>query len=38
MKAGDRDRIAIKRMKGGGQTGIRIFHLGIFKGVILEAN
>ena len=36
MKAGD--RIAIKRMKGGGQTGIKIFHLGIIKGVILETN
>lgn len=32
------DRIAIKRMKGGGQTGIKIFHLGIIKGVILETN
>lgn len=32
------DRIAIKRMKGGGQSGIKIFHLGIIKGVILEAN
>ncbi len=29
------DRIAIKRMKGGGQKGIRIFHLGVVKGVIL---
>ena len=36
MKAGD--RIAIKRMKGGGQTGIKIFHLGIIKGVILDTN
>lgn len=36
MQAGD--RIAIKRMKGKGQTGIRILHLGIIKGVILEAN
>jgi hypothetical protein len=32
------DRIAIKRMKGQGQTGIRILHLGIIKGVILETN
>ena len=32
------DRIAIKRMKGKGQTGIRIFHLGIIKGVILDTN
>ena len=32
------DRIAIKRMKGQGQTGIKIFHIGIVKGVILEAN
>lgn len=33
-----RDRIAIKRMKGKGQTGIRILHLGIVKGVILDTN
>ena len=32
------DRIAIKRMKGKGQTGIRILHLGIIRGVILETN
>lgn len=32
------DRIAIKRMKGQGQTGIKIFHIGIVKGVILETN
>ncbi len=31
-------RIAIKRMKGQGQTGIRIFHIGIIKEVILETN
>ena len=36
IKAGD--RIAIKRMKGKGKTGIKIFHLGIIKGVILETN
>ena len=36
MQAGD--RIAIKRMKGKGQRGIRILHLGIIKGVILETN
>jgi hypothetical protein len=36
MKVGD--RIAIKRMKGQGQTGIRIFHLGVIKGVILDAD
>lgn len=36
MQAGD--RIAIKRMKGQGQTGIRILHLGIIKGVILDTN
>lgn len=30
------DRIAIKRMKGQGQRGIRILHLGIVKGVILD--
>lgn len=32
------DRIAIKRMKGKGQTGIRIMHLGVIKGVILDTN
>jgi len=32
------DRIAIKRMKGRSQTGIRILHLGIVKGVILDVN
>ena len=32
------DRIAIKRMKGQGQTGIRIFHLGVIKGVILDTS
>lgn len=32
------DRIAIKRMKGQGQTSIRIFHLGIVKGVILDTD
>ncbi|NKC13703.1 MAG: hypothetical protein GKR94_16400 [Gammaproteobacteria bacterium] len=36
IKAGD--RIAIKRMKGQGQTGIRIFHIGVVKGVILDTN
>lgn len=36
MKAGD--RIAIKRMKGQGQTGIRIYHIGIIREVILETN
>lgn len=36
MKSGD--RIAIKRMKGKGQVGIRIFHIGIIKGVILDNN
>lgn len=30
------DRIAIKRMKGKGQTGIRILHIGIVMGVILD--
>lgn len=34
IKAGD--RIAIKRMKGRGQTGIKVLHLGIIKGVILD--
>lgn len=32
------DRIAIKRMKGQGQSGIRIFHIGIIQGVILDTN
>ncbi|MCP4323831.1 MAG: hypothetical protein GY787_18640 [Alteromonadales bacterium] len=36
IKAGD--KIAIKRMKGGGQTGIKIFHLGVVKGVILDTD
>jgi len=36
MKPGD--RIAIKRMKGQGQRGIKIFHIGIIKDVILETN
>jgi hypothetical protein len=32
------DRIAIKRMKGRGQKGIKIFHLGVIKGVILDTS
>lgn len=32
------DRIAIKRMKGQGQTGIKILHVGIIQGVILETD
>ncbi|WP_429067951.1 hypothetical protein [Aeromonas bestiarum] len=36
MKAGD--RIAIKRMKGKGKTGIKVFHTGIIQDVILETN
>jgi hypothetical protein len=36
MKPGD--RIAIKRMKGKGQRGIRIMHIGIIKGVVLETD
>jgi hypothetical protein len=36
MKQGD--RIAIKRMKGQGKTGIKIFHIGIIQDVILETN
>lgn len=32
------DRIAIKRMKGKGQTGIRIMHIGIIRGVIMETD
>ncbi|ELY5181763.1 hypothetical protein V9R55_003628 [Vibrio cholerae] len=35
MKRGD--RIAIKRMKGR-ETGIRILHLGVIKGVILDTD
>ncbi len=36
IKSGD--RIAIKKMKGKGSSEIKICHLGIVKGVILEAN
>jgi hypothetical protein len=36
MKPGD--RIAIKRMKGKGQKGITIYHLGIIRGVIQKTN
>lgn len=32
------DRIAIKRMRGRGQKGIRILHLGIVKSIIPETN
>ena len=32
------DRIAIKRMLGQGQTGLRIMHIGIVKGVVLDTN
>jgi len=32
------DRIAIKRMKGRGRTGIKIMHLGIIRGVVRETN
>jgi hypothetical protein len=32
------DRIAIKRMRGKGQSGIRIMHIGIVRGVILETD
>lgn len=32
------DRIAIKRMKGQGQVGIRILHIGVVKGVILDTD
>lgn len=31
-------RIAIKRMKGRGRTGITILHLGIVRGVIRDTN
>lgn len=36
MKSGD--RIAIKRMKGKGKTGIKVLHLGVIKGIILDTN
>src|SRR6266545_7277455 len=36
MKPGD--RIAIKRMKGRGQKGIKIRHLGVIKGVVLDTD
>lgn len=32
------DRIAIKRMLGQGQTGLRILHIGIVRGVVLDTN
>jgi hypothetical protein len=32
------DRIAIKRLLGQGQTGIRILHIGIVRGVILDTD
>jgi len=32
------DRMAIKRMKGKAQVGIRIMHIGIVQGVILDTN
>ncbi len=32
------DRIAIKRLLGRAQTGIRIMHIGIVRGVILDTN
>jgi hypothetical protein len=32
------DRIAIKRMKGKGKTGITILHIGIIRGVIHDTN
>ena len=32
------DRIAIKRLLGKGQTGIRIMHIGIVRGVIHDTN
>ena len=32
------DRIAIKRMKGPGKTGLLILHLGIVKGVISDTS
>ena len=36
MKPGD--RIAIKRRKGQGQKEIKIFHIGIIRGVVLETS
>jgi len=32
------DRVAIKRLLGRGQTGLRIMHIGIVRGVILDVN
>jgi hypothetical protein len=32
------DRIAIKRMKGKGKTGLRIMHIGIIRGVIHDTS
>jgi len=32
------DRIAIKRLLGKGQTGIRIMHIGVVRGVILDTD
>lgn len=32
------DRIAIKRMKGKAQRGIRIRHLGVIRGVVRDTN
>ena len=32
------DRIAIKRLLGKGQKGIRIMHIGVVKGVVLDTN
>ena len=36
MKSGD--RIAIKRLMGKGKKGIRIKHLGVIKGVVLDTS
>jgi hypothetical protein len=32
------DRIAIKRMKGKGKTGITILHLGVIRGVVRDTH
>jgi len=32
------DRVAIKRLLGRGQTGLRIMHIGVVRGVILDVN
>ena len=38
MKKGFSTRIAIKRMKGQAQKDIKIMHVGIIQGVVIETN